>query len=227
MKKLLISIIALSALFLNVARADTALGLTNIDLKIITVLTSTALENSSAVRAAKRELAAEKQAQSVLGTISNNTSVTVSASSGNLAQLPDGQVTPNFSVSVSVNLSGIINGASNKIPDLEAKLTEAENAVKKTVMDAYVSWWIAGETAEEDSQRLETAITELKQNEARFKAGTATAADLSSARDNVTRAKNQLRAANAEIVKTKYEILRICAITSDELTKIIKEANAK
>jgi outer membrane protein TolC len=198
-------------------------GLTERDLKIVSVLAETAVERSSAVRGARRELETAKQQESIGNKLLDNTSITIGGSSGNLANLPDGQVNPSLTVSVSINLTGLVKTEPSKVPELEAKLKEAEARVRSDVLNAYIQWWLAAQNAEEAADRIDTAMTEFKQTEAKFKAGTATAADLSRARDNVARANNDLRAANTKVVETKYALIRICAITSAELERIVKE----
>jgi outer membrane protein TolC len=211
------------AFFCSSAAFAQSYGLTERDLRIVRILADTAVERSSAVRSARRELETAKQQESLGQQLLNNTSITVSGSSGNLATLPDGQVNPNVSVSVSLNLSGLLKQEPSKVPELEAKLLETETKVRADVLNVYIQWWLAAQTAEEMADRVDTAMTEFKQTEARFKAGTATAADLSRARDNVSRANNDLRAANTKVVETKYTLIRICAITSTDLERIVKE----
>jgi outer membrane protein TolC len=210
-------VLLLALILLVPCAAAQSYGLTDRDLRIVRILADTALERSSAVRSARRELETAKQQESLGQQLLNNTNVTVSGSSGNLANLPDGQVNPNLSVTVSLNLSNLFKQEPSKVPELEAKLLETEARVRADVLSAYIQWWLAAQTAED------TAMTEFKQTEAKFKAGTATAADLGRARDNVARANNDLRAANTKVVETKYTLIRICAITSAELERIVKE----
>jgi hypothetical protein len=198
-------------------------GLTERDLRIVRVLADLAVERSSAVKSAARELAAAKQAEGFGTQLLNNTNISISGSSGNLAQLPDGQINPNLSVSVSLNVTGLLKTEPSRIPELEAKLIEAESRVRSDVLQSYIQWWLAAQTAEEIADRVDTANIEFKQTEARFKAGTATPADLSRARDNVSRANNDLRTANTRVVETKYTLIRVCNIISSDLERIVKE----
>jgi outer membrane protein TolC len=198
-------------------------GLTERDLRIVKTLADIAEERSSAVRSARRELEAAKQAEGFGQQLLNNTNISISGSSGNLASLPDGQVNPSITVSVSLNVTGLLKNEPSRIPELEAKLQEAESKIRTDVLNAYIQWWLASQKAEELALAVDTAIIEFRQTEARVKAGTATAADLAKARDNVSRANNDLRASNTKVVETKYTLIRICGITSADLERIIKE----
>ncbi len=215
--------LALTLICLVSSAAAQSFGLTDRDLRIVRALADLAVDRSSAVRSARRELETAKQAEGFGNQLLNNTSVTISGSSGNLAQLPDGQVNPNFSVSVSLNLTGLLKSEPSRVPELEAKLQEAESRVRADTLNAYIQWWLAAQKAEELADAVDTATTEFKQVEARFKAGTATPADLSRARDNAARANNDLRTANTKVIETKYTLIRICNITSADLERIIKE----
>ena len=217
-----ILVLALSLFFASSAVAQ-SFGLTDRDLRIVKTLADIAVDRSSAVRSARRELEAAKQAEGFGQQVLNNTNISISGSSGNLANLPDGQVNPSITVSVSLNITGLLKSEPSRVPELEAKLAETESKVRTDVMGEYIQWWLASQKAEELALSVDTAIIEFRQTEARVKAGTATAADLSRARDNVARANNDLRTANTRVVETKYTLIRICGITSADLERIIKE----
>ncbi len=219
-----IIVLVVSFLLCVSSAAAQSFGLTERDLRIVKTLADIAEERSSAVRSARRELEAAKQSEGFGQQLLNNTNISLSGSSGNLANLPDGQVNPSITVSVSLNLTGLLKSEPSRIPELEAKLAETESKVRTDVLNAYIQWWLASQKAEELALSVDTAIIEFRQTEARVKAGTATTADLSRARDNVSRANNDLRAANTKVVETKYTLIRICGITSADLERIIKEA---
>lgn len=221
--KLILFVLALLLTVSNATAQLLSYGLTDRDLRIVKALSDIAVNRSSSTIAANRELEAAKLAESLAQRLIQNTNLSLSGASGNLVNLPSGQVTPSFSVSVSVNVSGLVKAEPSRIPELEAKAKEAEARVRSDVLRAYNVFWLGQSEATQRADELDTAATELKQAEARFKANTITLADLARARDRQASAANSLRLANTRILENRNDLMRVCLVTNAEFEKILKE----
>ena len=196
-------------------------GLTKADLETVKQLANLAVQNSTAVTVAKREYETQRSAESFGTKVLDSVNLTVSGSSGNLTQLPDGQVNPSFGVSVSVNVTNLVKTEPSKLPELEARVRDATERVRQDVLTAFVAWWSAGHAGRAAAESVDFSVASYRAVEARVKAGTATATDLISAKERVTASENRLRDANAAIVTLRADLARICGISAERLERTL------
>lgn len=196
-------------------------GLTKADLERVAKLADLAVSNSTAVTVAKRELETQRSAESFGTKVLESVNLTVSGSSGNVVQLPDGQVNPSFGVSVSVNVTNLVKTEPSKLPELEARVRDETARVRQDVLTAFVAWWSAGNAGNAAAESVDFSVASYRAVEARVRAGTATATDLISAKERVTASENRLRDANAAIVTLRADLARICGISAERLGRIL------
>ncbi len=196
-------------------------GLSEADVKMVQKLGDIAITNSSAVLSAKLTLDTAKQAESIGGQILKNLNLNVSVSSGNT--LPLDQINPSLSISAGLNVSNLVNQQPSQVPALEAKLREAEAAVRLEVLRKYSAWRLTRSRAQTAADTLDVRVADYKTMQAKVKAGTATQTDLLHAIDAMNAAVDTLETANHNIVIAKTELAFAVGVTFEELQKLLTD----
>lgn len=112
-----------------------------------------------------------------------------------------GQASPNYNISISLDLIKLIEVDDDRSV-LRVALDAAKRDCRTRVVDAFIAYKVAVESAEAASLALEGAEANLEIVEARVKIGEATQGELVSQKKNVEDAAVRLLQANGQIIST-------------------------
>jgi hypothetical protein len=217
MKKLFV-LVGLFVLCLNPFAS--AQGLTQKDMETVAKLGDVAVKHSSVLIAAKRDLEATRQSESVTGRVLSGLNLNVGAGAGD--SLPFDQVQPSYKFSVSLNLTPLVSTPPTQLPALEAKIAELDRQVRLEVLRCYTVWKLAIARAHKAAEDVDVRNAEYKATEARVKGGTSTQTDLLRAWNAAQASDLALEEANTAIVIAKFDLARMVGVTVTELVPLLK-----
>lgn len=165
-------------------------------------LVELSLDNTPNVLSAEVELDRAQRDVDALGRVANN--LNVNAGVGFEGDFY-GQATPNYSISVGLDVIGLID-VDDQRAILDRQLAQARANTRVQVTQSFVSYKNAVQAAERAAFALETSERLFRVTEARVAVGDATATDLVQAQQSVGNAALALAQANGSTIVTLEQL---------------------
>lgn len=188
------------------------------DLAALEQLVAAAQESSPEVLEASRTVELAAAAVEPLGRLAQALDV---RASGNVAGSLYTQASPSYSISVSLDVVGLL-----EVPDerevLARRLATARAQTRVQVVEAFTAYVVARNAAESAAQALESAEAQFRVVSSRLEVQEATLSDQIGARSSVGSAAVTLLSANAEVIVTLERLAAVVGLSAEETLALME-----
>ena len=179
-------------------------------------LVEIAQANDLGVIEAEQELRSGEYADSTSGRVTE--ALSVSAGTG-LSGDMYGQVAPNYSVSVSLDVMDLFKPQDTT--SLSARVKAAKEAARLRTVEAFVGWKVATQSAQAASHALEAAEATLEVTTIRVDAGADVAASQLAAQSAVASAARDLLTANGQVIVAVETVSSVVGTTPERVLALL------
>ena len=184
-------------------------------------LVELAQANDLSVIEAEQELRSGEYADSTGGRVTD--ALSVSAGTG-LSGDMYGQVAPNYSVSVSLDVMDLFRAQDTST--LEHEVRDAKETARLKTVEAFVGWKVATQSATAASRALEAAEASLEVTDIRVEAGADVAASQLAAQSRVADAAIDLLTANGAVIVAVEKLASVVGTPTQETVALLEGATA-